>query len=289
MDHSLLLHAVAHDQIEQFIAHPGHAALLVAPNGAGKGTIGHMLAARLLGVEPDRLAGSAHFKLLAADKGKSISVEEVRAVAHFLMLRSTHANSVARVVLVEHAGDMTAQAQNALLKTIEEPPPGTVLILTVASELDVLPTIRSRVQLLNVTLPTPTDATAYFGEQGHSEAAIAKAVLMSGALPGLTHALLTDDTEHPLVAAAGRARELLQRPLFERLLMIDDLTKQKQEWLDTLFIAGRMAEINLQKPDATAAHVKRWHGVLSAAHEAYAQTLGSAQIKLVGLHFMLSI
>lgn len=285
----LLLHPDTESLFAQFLARPSHAVLLVAPSGAGKRTLGRHLAAQLLQVDDEQLDSHPYFKVLASPDGKAISIESVRDVTHFLMLRATSNASVVRVVLIENAGLMTQQAQNALLKTIEEPPAGTVLILTAPSELDILPTIRSRVQSLTLRLPTADALRGYFLEAGHTQQNINKALMMSDGLPGLTQALLAEDESHPLVAAAARARDILQKPTFERLLLIDDLVKQKQQLLDTLFILQRIAEINLQKAGSAAATLRRWHTVLSASHDAHAQVLGSGQAKLVTLEFMLSI
>lgn len=286
---SILLHPDTEALLEQFIAKPAHAVLLVAPSGAGKRTLGRHLAAQLLRIDDERLDGHPYFKTLASVDGKAISIESVRDVTHFLMLRTASSAAVARVVLIENAGLMTQQAQNALLKTIEEPPAGTILILTAPSEMDILPTIRSRVQSLTLRLPTADALQDYFLKAGHAEKSISKALMMSDGLPGLTQALLAQDESHPLVAAAARARDILQKAAFERILMIDDLAKQKQQLLDTLFIMQRIAEINLRKHGSNAATLRRWHTVLTASYDAYAQILGSGQVKLVVLQFMLSI
>jgi DNA polymerase-3 subunit delta' len=284
-----LLSQRTEQDLTQFVAKPAHAVLLIAPNGAGKGAAAYYLASQLLGVQTTKLQANAAFKEIEPAGGKAISIEEIRAVTHFLVLKSTSKAAVTRVVLIQHAGSMTLQAQNALLKTIEEPPIGTVLILTAANELDLLPTILSRVQIVNLQSPPPAALKQHFVNSGYSAAAIDRAVLMSDGLPGLTQALLAHDDDHPLVAAAAKARKLLQESSFERLAAIDELTKDKQQWLDVLFIVQRMAQINLEKPGAAQATARKWHGVLRAAHEAYAATLASAQIKLVALNFMLQI
>jgi len=285
----MLLHPDTKTQLEQFVVKPSHAVLLVAPSGAGKRTLARHLAAQLLQITDERLDGHPYFKTIASAEGKAISIESVRDVTHFLTLRATSNEPVTRVVLIENAGYMTHQAQNALLKTIEEPPAGTVLILTAPSELDILPTIRSRVQSLTMRLPATAASRDYFLEAGYNETATNRALMMSDGLPGLTQALLAGDESHPLVTAAARARDILQKTTFERLLLIDDLAKQKQQLLDTLLIMQRIAEISLQKQGSSTATLRRWHSVLAASHEAYAQILASSQAKLVALQFMLAI
>ena len=287
--HAPLLSTKTAQDLDRFSRRPPHALMLLAPNGAGKGSVACYLAARLLGTGDEHLESQAGFRRVAAQPGKVISIEEIREVTHFLLLKAASKANVTRVVLIEHAGDMTVQAQNALLKTIEEPPEGTVIILTAAHELDVLPTIRSRVQTLTLELPDSEELSSYLVTAGYKAAALSRALLMSGGLPGLTCALLNKEEDHPLVAAAARARSLLQKPAFERLLMIDELTKNKQEWLDTLFILQRMAQINLEKPGSGTASVRKWHGILAAAQAAYQQTLASAQIKLVALNLIMRV
>ena len=284
-----LLHPRTAEALSRFVAQPPHAMLIVAQPGAGKTTVARYLAAQLLEVAMDRLDTHPYFKHLVPADGKSISIEHVRGITHFLTLRTTGKQSARRVVLIEHAQALTLQAQNALLKTIEEPPAGTVLILTAPSEQSLLPTIRSRAQVLTLQSPKTSALKDYCKQAGYTDGAIAKAMLMSDGLPGLCSALLAGDASHPLVAAANRARDILQKNSFERLAMTDDLVADKQAWLDTLFMLERMAHISLQNRQASVTAIRRWHGILKAAHAAYARTLASAQIKLVALNFMLSV
>jgi DNA polymerase-3 subunit delta' len=58
----------------------------------------------------------------------------------------THQSRASSVFIVDEADLMNASGQNAVLKTLEEPPPGMVIILVTANESDLLPTIRSRCQ-----------------------------------------------------------------------------------------------------------------------------------------------
>jgi len=283
-----LLHTKTAMALDHIVARPPHAVLLVAPPGAGKATIGRVLAARLLGVDWHKIAGHAYYKELTPKDGKAIYIELIREVTHFLTLQAPGKTDTARVVLIEQAQLLTVQAQNALLKTIEEPPAATVLILTVPSEMSILPTIRSRTQMLHIQLPDGGAMTDYFKQAGYTAGDIARSILMSDGLPGLTQALLEGDAAHPLVAASARAKEILQKPLFERIVSIDALVKEKQEWLDTLFMLQRMAHLSLQNRQATTTSMKRWHAILKASHEAYEQTISSGQAKLVALHFMLS-
>src|SRR5260370_10441101 len=67
----------------------------------------------------------------------------------------------ARVFIVEDADSMNDQAANALLKTLEEPPPTSHLILTTSNPTALLPTIRSRCQSIRFA-PLPAEAMEEF-------------------------------------------------------------------------------------------------------------------------------
>lgn len=88
---------------------------------------------------------STRVKKIVPD-GQFIKVEQAKEAMEFLSFKKDR-----EVVVVLHRADqLNVQAANALLKTIEEPPEKCWIILTAASSKSVLPTIRSRVQVLNL-------------------------------------------------------------------------------------------------------------------------------------------
>ncbi|MBI2706931.1 MAG: hypothetical protein HYX35_01225 [Proteobacteria bacterium] len=83
---------------------------------------------------------------MGGDKESEIGVDLIRALNSFL--NQTTAEGGWRVVIVDGAEGLNRNAANALLKRLEEPPPKTVFFLTTAIPGRLLPTIRSRCQLL---------------------------------------------------------------------------------------------------------------------------------------------
>ncbi len=77
-----------------------------------------------------------------APQRKAIGVDQVREVERSVALRPFEGRT--RVVTVDPADEMTVEAQNAFLKTLEEPPPHAVFVLVATREERLLPTVRSR-------------------------------------------------------------------------------------------------------------------------------------------------
>lgn len=74
---------------------------------------------------------------------QSISIEEVRNLKKHIFQKPVHLP--AKIIIFKKAHKLTIEAQNALLKILEEPPEGAILILESENKENILPTIRSRV------------------------------------------------------------------------------------------------------------------------------------------------
>jgi len=127
----------------------------------------------------------------AADKKVSqfITVAQIRELADFVNL-TTHRNGM-RIILVHPAEAMNVHAANALLKTLEEPPPGTLFILVSHQPQRLLPTVRSRCQKINAPLPGRAEALQWLRGQDVAEAEACLA--QSGYAPLAALRLSTED------------------------------------------------------------------------------------------------
>jgi DNA polymerase-3 subunit delta' len=152
-------------------AHAGrlhHAQLFVGPEHVGKTAAALRLAVFLQGgeenviVKKQVLEGLSPDTVLFLDTGESLSIEEIRKVIE----RSGESHmSPYLIVVIENVGRMKPEAMNALLKTLEEPLPETLFLLTANNEEDVLPTIRSRCQVTR--FQTVPDREMRAGCEGH--------------------------------------------------------------------------------------------------------------------------
>jgi DNA polymerase-3 subunit delta' len=104
-----------------------------------------------------------------ARKSQVISVDQVRELSEFLGLSSHRAN--VRIVLLHPAEALNAASANALLKMLEEPPPGVLFILVTHQPQRLLPTIRSRCNKIDMPFPERAVAESWLAEQGIAQAA----------------------------------------------------------------------------------------------------------------------
>lgn len=273
-------------QLNAFKARFSHAVLLAGSPGSGKSAHARRLAADALDLAPDSLDTYGYFHTVNPVDGKSIGIDTVRELNHFLSLKVPVDKPINRVVIVNDSHTMTIEAQNSLLKNLEEPPTGTLFILTADSVSSLLPTISSRVQQIQITKPGETETIDHFSKQGFSDADIAKAYGISGGLPGLIDALL-NDTQHPLKEAADKARQILSQTAFERLLAVDELSKQRDLAIGVTQILKQMATFSLKTAQGKTA--ERWQGILQASYEASEALSTNAQPKLALDKLMLSL
>ena len=276
----LILHPRLAEQIRSIAKKPPHAVLLGGEQGVGKGSIARQIASQLLGIQLEDLQRYPYFRLVTPDDKKTISIEAIRGLQQFLRLKTTGQPEIRRVVIVEQIEQSTHEAQNAFLKTLEEPPADTVIILTCHVTQGVLSTIRSRIQEVLVQPPSANDLQAFFQQQ-YPAKAVGQAYFLSGGLPGLMHALLTADEQHPLQRAVQQAKELLQQSPFERLVQIDTV-KQKPEAMAVCQALQRMATVTIAQAGAqhNDAGVDRWRHILQTSLDTAQALTQNANVKL---------
>lgn len=89
--------------------------------------------------------GQSESLRVISPEGSQIKIEQARDILHFLTLQKLGRS---RAVIIDQAHLLNPQAGNALLKSLEEPPPGTHFILVTHLQASLLSTIRSRAQLV---------------------------------------------------------------------------------------------------------------------------------------------
>jgi DNA polymerase-3 subunit delta' len=192
-----------------------HAWLFTGPPGSGRSTAAACFAAALVCPEGGcgvcqacrtaPLGGHPDVDMVRPE-GVSYVVKEARALV--MTSELSPAKSFWHVMVVEDADRLTDAAVNALLKSIEEPPPHTVWILCAPSVEDVLPTIVSRARHVALRTPSARDVADLLVERyGVDRAIAAFAARASQGHIGRARALATDEL------ARLRRQDVLRIPL----------------------------------------------------------------------------
>lgn len=275
-----VLHPSASQKLDALLEKPPHAVLLAGQQGIGKTHIARALSAQLLGSTD--LDNAAYYREVAPSSG-SISIEQIRTLADFFKLTVPGKKTVARTAVLHDADTMGLEAQNALLKLLEEPPKGSVIILTSSHAERLLVTIRSRVQLVHLTAPDQEALTQHFIQVGHDKAAVSAAVLRANGNVAEIKRLLESEAPDETVA---QVKQALGGTTYDRLLMVESLVKSKDKGISFVTTLAAVATASLHAAASkTSPTLNRWKDVLHAAHvaeEAYARN-GNAKLVLTEL------
>jgi DNA polymerase III subunit delta' len=219
-----------------------HAYGLFGPRSSGKRTIAIRLAQTLNCLDPARPSGGCgscrncvkiergiHPDVLlvqrdVANKTK-IEIDQVRAMQQDLVLRPLEGR--ARVVIIDDAAELSDVAQDALLKTVEEPPKHAVLFLITLAPESLFETIRSRVQALVLRSVATSEIAAGLRERGVKDAdAIAAA---AAGHPGMAIRLAADE------GGERTMRRAMEKEFFE---LVGSRLTERFEWAAKLADEG---------------------------------------------------
>lgn len=222
-----LLHPSTKRALYKYLERPTQVLLLIGEEGAGKHHTALALSALMLETDRNRLANDTRLILIEKEADKQeIAIDAVRQLIRNLRVKQPGVGQK-RIVLIKDAHFLSLEAQNALLKTLEQPNPDTYFILTIAAPSKVLPTVLSRGQKLKLHPIGAEQAKEHYGAQ-YPGAAVEQAWRLSEGLAGTLDGLLSSD-EHGLKAAVETAKRFLSMPKYERLIEIDKLNKDREQ------------------------------------------------------------
>lgn len=235
-DH-LLLHPKTKVAASNFVSSGAGSLLITGETGSGKATLAQATTASLLKIPVEELQFHPYFHYIRlADSAQSISIDQIRNVINFLRLKATGNEAVKRVVLIEDAHLMTDEAQNALLKVLEDPNPDTLFVLTAISEESLLPTISSRSKVMTAYPISLKAALEYFKPMSTQE--IERQWRLSRGQAGLLSALLRSK-DHILRSSILEAKEFLTMDNYGRLLMLRSI-KGRTDLINLLKALGKL-------------------------------------------------
>ncbi|MEY4554237.1 MAG: hypothetical protein RL197_664 [Actinomycetota bacterium] len=209
-----------------------HSWLITGPPGSGRSVLAEAFAAALQCV--DEGCGTCHSCILAkagthpditvlTTEKVQIAIAEVRD----LVASSSFGASAGRfrIMIIEDADRMAPLAANVLLKALEEPPANTIWILCAPSEVDMLPTIRSRVRKVVLKVPSVEDVARLLVERDGVDPKLAVlAAAEAQSHIGMARRLATSKE------ARERRHQYLQAAL--SIFNVTDAVRTSDTWLD---------------------------------------------------------
>lgn len=224
-----------------------HAIMIEGDAGLGRHTLARYIAASAVCAGEECPCGSCRdchlssvgshpdIAVIAPAEGKKqITVEQIRALRAEAFVKAHSAEC--RVFIIDGAERMNENAQNALLKVLEEPPAGVKFILITLSRTILLETIVSRCAVLSLSAPELTAAEQYLKETtDYAPTKITEAVKQSGGNIGAAIGLLCGREDSVAAAAAKSFIKLLfEGSAYAMLEALRPLEKNRI-WADEFF------------------------------------------------------
>ncbi len=190
-------HAATWDRLARDLNRIPHALLLYGQSGMGKKAFAERLAQALLCHRPAEqraacgecqscllFTAGTHpdvMRVTPLEEGKPIVVDQVRALGEFLSLRPHTADR--KVVVIAPADTMNLNAANSLLKQLEEPPPGSAIVLVTSQPVRLPATVRSRCAHVNFPPPPGKEAAAWLRSQLPADSPVELLLMLASGAP----------------------------------------------------------------------------------------------------------
>lgn len=223
-----------------------HAYVFLGDEGTGKEFLAREFAKYILcenihkekGESCARVEKGTHPDFIIVRGEEGIKIEEVREVIEKVNLHPILSKK--KVLLFTKAENLGLEAANALLKTLEEPPADSVLILTAISEKSLLPTILSRAQKIRLGKIGSKEMQTILSKD-FSQKEIEKILPLAEGSIGEAKRLLTDQKyfDSKLELLSQIEQVLVSSSVVERFKILEDIDKKKQI-KDFLDVFGRI-------------------------------------------------
>lgn len=224
-------------------------------------------------------------KIIKPDK-TSIGIDKIRSIKLELSLKNATGKTL---LIINNAELLTEEAQNALLKILEEPAPNLVIILYTNSNDNLLPTVRSRCYSVEIGKPELKILKDYLIDKGYKESDIEKALNVSNGLPDLTLSILNKESTN-LTEALEYSKDLLKYPLHKKIKEVDTLSKNKDKVIEILYALELIAKAGSKSHIRKTANLdSRWHRVLQAVQDAQTNLSHNVNTRLLLTKLMLEI
>ena len=284
----VVLSKATETSINEYLDKPSPVIVISGNPGSGKHYLAKKIAAELLEINYDKLLTYPYLIQLEPENN-NISIDSIRQVQTDLIRVVPGKSKIRQVIIIENAQTLGQEAQNALLKTLEDTKEATVFILCMPKMSDVLETVASRAREIRVHAVPQTAAEKYFGPKYGAEV-IQQAYRLGNGNMGLMSAILRGE-KTDLTDAITDVKHILSLSQHDKLLEVTRLVKDKDKvtaFLDTFSLLAHASVKNTLKmgkmTDAT-----RWQAISKRVARAQKSLDKNASPKLVLTDLFLNI
>jgi len=272
----MFLSKTTSESINRLLIDPPNAVIISGVKGMGKSYVALQIAKRMLGSSKN---WKTNVHILESDSN-SIGIEQVREFQKYIITKKTDPG-INRVLLIHDADKLTIESQNALLKTLEEPPKGTILILTTSNTTLLLPTIRSRSQKITLHPLNDMQIAELTGLKSGD-----RIVHLANGRPGLAVELSKGDNE-AIENNIEIAKQFVSMSVGGRSIYLSNIKKSEhaKELIDGMLIIAPAA-LNTSMDVNSLSKTNTWLRLSRAAFDAKSSLEASVNLKLVTLKFL---
>ena len=246
---------IGNDKLKKELIHSveinktSHSYLFIGTEGIGKKLIADEFAKMLLAVKDTE--NSPDFSIIEPD-GNSIKIEQIREFQKKVSEKPIISNK--KVYIINDSDKMTVEAQNCLLKTLEEPPEFVTIILIGSNENSFLSTIKSRCMILHFEKISDEQIQKYLQDNHQTE--INSKIMLEACQGSIGKALEIKDKQELYQNTEQVVNSLERKDKIDILNMSDFIYKSKDDkleilnYMNVLFI--NLAKINSKYADCIA-------------------------------------
>jgi DNA polymerase III subunit delta' len=276
----ILINPITKILLNGYISNPSSTLMLIGSDHHGINEISQYLSDNLLGK-----AFKNNKIIVEPEEGKSILINQIRDLKKSLTTKIISKSKVGRVAIIRQADLMTNEAQNAVLKLVEEPVDKTSVILEVRDPSKIITTIKSRCQTIKLLPITKDHANQYSNKNSYSVSSSSTAFLLSKGQAKLYQALLENDVDSAIINIQ-EAKHFLALSTFEKLNSQNKYSKYENlsELLEGL---DRIAEAGMHF--ANIKTLNRWTKIVKTIRECQKLLKANVNVKLIFLRLCIEL
>ena len=257
--------------------------IISGPEFTYKELLSKKIASQSIEIDIDKLDSYPYIITVISEK-KSLGIEEIRDLSKFISLTVPLNQAINRVVMIPNSEILTVQAQNALLKNLEESPKSTLFILTTKKINNILPTILSRSRIIDVVKPSKIEIKKYLNK--HNDTEIEQNYLLSDGAPRLIEILL-DNNESDIKNDVDLTKKILSASKINKLSYINELSKSREESIKIISLIKQMGKLGCLSNNSKQSII--WQNILDRSMQAEKKLRSNSSVKLTLLDFFLNI